>query len=500
MITLWKSSRDIVERIYIPKYYDPTIRQDLAFLETTHVLRPIGDMVDTGELEVSTGDEIGKVAYGTGDIPFVRTSDISNWEIKSVPKQGVSEAVYARYSERQDVRAGDLLLVRDGTYLIGTNCLVSSLDSTLVYQSHILKLRASSARKTDAHMLFLALNTEIVQRQLRNVQFTADTIDTIGNRYREVILPLPKATPDRRRLVSATRAALGNRVLGKAFIRQAPLLIERVLREGSTTCLRRFLDSDPMAVKENLTRDTISGEFGKFSAFQLKSSKIRERVFIPKYYDPEIPRELKTLNTHCACQTIGDLVETGVLELSTGDEIGKLTYGTGNIPFLRTSDFADWEIKHDPKHGVSEDVYDRYAERQDVKANDILLVRDGTYLVGSSCIVTEADERALFCGGLYKLRAVATEELNPFLLLGLLNSYIVKRQIRTKQFTRDVIDTLGTRLYEVVLPIPRSKEVRKELAKAIRHVVQNRIRSRQRIARLAVQLASIPSCAKTRPF
>ncbi|MEN8133097.1 MAG: hypothetical protein ABFS45_23550, partial [Pseudomonadota bacterium] len=52
-------------------------------------------------------------------------------------------------------------------------------------------------------------------------------------------------------------------------------------------------------------------------------------------------------------------------------------YGTGTIPFIRTSDFSNWEIKHDPKQGVSEEIYEQYAESQNVKEGDILLVRDG---------------------------------------------------------------------------------------------------------------------------
>ena len=78
-----------------------------------------------------------------------------------------------------------------------------------------------------------------------------------------------------------------------------------------------------------------------------------------------------------------------------------------------------------------------------MQSGDILLVRDGTYLVGTSCMITDSDTKMLYCGGLIKIRINDKTKIDEFLLLGLLNSYIVKRQIRTKQFTRDVIDTLG---------------------------------------------------------
>lgn len=50
-------------------------------------------------------------------IPIVRISDFSNWEIKVDVKQGVSEEIYQHYAECEDVQIGDILLVRDGTYI-----------------------------------------------------------------------------------------------------------------------------------------------------------------------------------------------------------------------------------------------------------------------------------------------------------------------------------------------------------------------------------------------
>ena len=74
------------------------------------------------------------------------------------------------------------------------------------------------------------------------------------------------------------------------------------------------------------------------------------------------------------------------------------------------------------------------------------------------------------------------------MLLGLLNSYIVKRQLRTKQFTRDVIDTIGKRLSEVVLPIPKSISVQNMISSQIEKVVMGRIKARQSISNFSKEL------------
>lgn len=489
MIHYWKSSSTIRDSIYIPKYYDPelTARQDA--LAPTHDCRSISELVEAGILSVSTGDEIGKAAYGTGDIPFVRTSDISNWEIKSAPKQGVSREIFEQYASSQDTRPGDILFVRDGTYLIGNNCFIQDIDKEIIFQSHVLKLRVEDEDVLDPHLLFLALNNPWVQRQVRSVQFTADIIDTIGHRFYELVIPVPKNNGLRKRLISECKKALSARLIGKAFVKHCPKMMEEALLTGSDAPIVNFLDLDIPSIVDVVSNETVTGEFGGFTSFWRESTSIRNGIFLPTYYDVSIANELEALRKHCELVSISDLAAANSIEFHTGDEIGKMAYDTGPIPFLRTSDFANWEINHNPKQGVSQEIYDQYADGQDVQENDVLLVRDGTYLVGSSCIITKSDVRSLYCGGLLKFRVLEGSRLDPFLFLGLINSYIVKRQIRTKQFTRDVIDTLGNRIDEIILPIPKSAKLRKAISDSVRQVVLSRVHARDTILKLTREIA-----------
>lgn len=480
--------RDIKNQIFIPKYYDPVLKQQILSLGETHDLLSLGDLIDKEIIIAQTGHEIGKMAYGTGNIPFVRTSDISNWEIKAVPKQGVSEEIHQLYAEKEDVQAGDILLVRDGTYLIGTNCIITEMDIPMVFQSHILKFRVVDKEYIDPLILFLCMNCSLVQRQIKNMQFTADIIDTLGNRYREIILPIPKDENVKNELSRKMQAALDIRVKYKAAIKQMPLLIENVIETNSFQAITDFFGKSMEEILDLLVQDTTTLEFGSFTAYKMKSRDIVNNIYLPKYYDPSIAKMLKGLEKSCTLYTVQDLIDDGAIALSTGDEIGKMAYGTGDIPFVRTSDFSNWEIKSDAKQGVSEEIYQQYSEKEDVQAGDILIVRDGTYLVGTSCLITEYDTKMLYCGGLIKIRVLKKDMLDEYLLLGLLNSYIVKRQIRTKQFTRDVIDTLGQRLKEVVIPIPVSSELRSAISAEIKKIVNNRIEARDTILMLANKL------------
>lgn len=488
MLAYKMNSRGIRNQIFIPKYYDPNLKRQIIDLSPTHDLLIVGDLLDDGILSAQTGHEIGKMAYGTGNIPFVRTSDITNWEIKTIPKQGISEEIYKQYAEKEDVQPGDILLVRDGTYLIGTNCIITQMDIPMVYQSHILKFRVNEKSTLNPYLLFLAFNNSLVQRQIKNMQFTADIIDTLGSRYREIILPIPKSETHKNALIEQMTEALETRMKYKAAVKQMPLLIEKVLDSNSAQPFDDFFGESVEQILSELVQDTTTLEFGEFSAYKMKSSKITNNIFLPKYYDPSIYDTLKRLEIECEVLTIQEMIDRGIITLSTGDEIGKMAYGTGDIPFVRTSDFSNWEIKSDAKQGVSEEIYQQYAEKEDVQPGDILLVRDGTYLVGTSCMVTNSDQKMLYCGGLIKIRIIDKSNIDEYLLLGLLNSYIVKRQIRTKQFTRDVIDTLGQRFKEVFIPIPKSKELKLSISERVHSIISNRIEGRDKIIELAEEI------------
>jgi type I restriction enzyme M protein len=222
--------------------------------------------------------------------------------------------------------------------------------------------------------------------------------------------------------------------------------------------------------------------------FLLPVAKVRNRIFVPKYYDPEIEAELEGLKKTHELVSLGDLQKDRILLVDTGVEIGKMAYGTGTIPFIRTSDLSNWEIKADFKHGISEEIYEGIKHKVDVRTGDILLVRDGTYLIGTSAVVTEADLPMLFQSHIYKIRVLKPSTISPWLLFACLNTPIVKRQIRSKQFTQDIIDTLGKRFTEILIPVPRDAKVAARVGRETQEIIESRAMLRNRAKALALEL------------
>lgn len=202
----------------------------MAALEATHTTPTIQSFIDAGEITIATGVEVGKMAYGTGPVPFIRTSDLSNWELKADPKQGVSEALFkalrAKHPEKFDVAVGDILMVRDGTYLIGTTVVVSPLDTDILYQSHVMKIRVAENSTLDPWLLFAALNSPIVKRQIRAKRFTQDIIDSLGNRLGEVRIPVFRDQAASERVSDRIKTAIMRRAELREEARRITLEVE----------------------------------------------------------------------------------------------------------------------------------------------------------------------------------------------------------------------------------------------------------------------------------
>lgn len=472
-------SADVVNDILIPRYYDPRIAEELDALRGRFVLYKLHDLVSSGQMVHSHGNYVPKIFYGTGPYPYVRTSDLANWEIKASPKHGVPEVVYQEYAADQAVRPGEVLFVHEGTYLIGSVAMVTEFDGPLLYQHHLAKFTVRASAPFNEYYLLAAFESPLVQRQVRSKQFSADIIDSVVGRLEEVIIPVPKD----RGAVTKIEKDIEDAVLGRARLRErianAAEGIDRWLRGEHPRDLSGLFvwDPDPSAYR----RPAFLGGRRGFSATVIETRDIRNDVLLPKYYDPWVGVAIPAYEKRCAIRSIGELVQAGVLTLQTGHEIGRMNYGTGDIPFVRTSDFGSWELKRETKQGVSHDVWSIWSERQDVQAGDILLVRDGTYLVGTSVLIDERDLPLLYCGGIYRIRALEPAKLSSGLLFALLNTPFVLRQIRNMQFTRDVIDTLGRRVLELLLPIPRDPAVRDAIGVFFATSLAERTRLRARL-------------------
>ncbi|MHA1250064.1 MAG: N-6 DNA methylase [Candidatus Helarchaeota archaeon] len=229
--------------------------------------------------------------------------------------------------------------------------------------------------------------------------------------------------------------------------------------------------------------------------FKLTADDIKDNIYIPSYY-LGVERALKQFEKteDFIIISFRDLVKKKIIYtnkqgyLPRGDEIGSKVYGLGDIPFIRTSDIRNWEINLNSTHKTSEEVYQQYKDKQDIRVGDILMVKDGgNNLIGETAFITELDTKILFQSHIYKIRVLKNDEfIDSYLLLFLLNLDVVKKQILNITFSQGTLSTIGNRIMDLRIPLPKSIEKRKEISKYIKELINEKTNIRKKLMNLSL--------------
>ena len=229
--------------------------------------------------------------------------------------------------------------------------------------------------------------------------------------------------------------------------------------------------------------------------FKIKFSQIKNKIFIPLYYTG-VEKTLKKLanDEKFELLSIKDLAEKKIVYtnkggyLPRGDEIGSHLYGLGDIPFIRTSEISNWEINLDSYKKTSEEVYEQYKQKQKIETGDILLVKDGgPNLIGKTAYISEMDMKIIIQSHIFQIKTLENNDwIDPYLLLYLLNLDIVQKQIQAITFVQGTIATIGNRIMEVILPLPKHIYKRKEISESIKLILDKKTEIRTRIQNLTL--------------
>lgn len=212
-MTPWQYT-EIADPYYLcPRYYDKTPLNELK-AEAERLgsdLISIREMVEKGYLRIRKGHEVGADAYGTGDVPFIRTSDISNYEISIDPTRSISEEICGKFRELQQLAPNDILMVSDGRYRIGKTAILNEYNYTCIVQSHIKIMTVTPKSPIDAIEFLYLLNLPMIQHQIRNLVFIQSTLGSLGSRLNEIMLPLPAKNEQWSKTISEFRQLIKGR-------------------------------------------------------------------------------------------------------------------------------------------------------------------------------------------------------------------------------------------------------------------------------------------------
>lgn len=177
----------------VPRYYDRKtdmlLERDAARFNAK--IMSFKEMINQGWVSIRKGHEVGSEAYGTGDIPFIRTSDISNFEVSIDPTKSVSEEVFNSVKNDQELKPGTILMVVDGRYRIGRCAILHDFNYKCIAQSHLRIISVNKNAPFDPFELLYVLSLSSVQRDIRSLVFIQSTLGSLGSRIQEIKVPVP---------------------------------------------------------------------------------------------------------------------------------------------------------------------------------------------------------------------------------------------------------------------------------------------------------------------
>lgn len=129
--------------LWSPAFSYPLYVNTLEAIQKKWQIIPLGEIAT-----VKKGDEVGSDNYNkyldkkVGDVPFIRTSDIVNFEVDQFPDFYIPEEIYKELG--QDVKAGDVIFTKDGK--IGMSGMITKNDKAII-ASGMVRIRLKAEAK-----------------------------------------------------------------------------------------------------------------------------------------------------------------------------------------------------------------------------------------------------------------------------------------------------------------------------------------------------------------
>ena len=224
--------------------------------------------------------------------------------------------------------------------------------------------------------------------------------------------------------------------------------------------------------------------------FCVPKTDIDPDVWVPRYYKgllnpPSMPQDRIGVR-------IGEFLEKGIIEAWDGHGSPKAEYkGKGEIPYIRVADIVNWELYRNPVSSIPVDEYHRIlGQKREPLEGDVILVRRGSYRIGTVAMVSPRDNKVLLTRELLTLRVVRQNNefgITPFYLLAILASDIVQEQIPPNVFIDTTLPNLGTRWKNLILPIHKNKSDVNRISNLIEKSIKQKWNAQEIINKLRTE-------------
>lgn len=207
---------DALERqVLVPRYYDARWQDEIKALLNRESLQgvTIGQLKDAGVIHVRGGHGSPSNDRRTGNIPYVKVSDIRSLRVNVNPTNLVTRAVAEKFWRKRPtsgLQAWDLITPNRASSNIGEFAILLPGEEQIVITKEVFVLRVSGGEDEgyDPFYLLWCLCLKAVRLQWQRITLMQTNREDCGSRYREIIPVFGSNVPQTARPFALTPKAV----------------------------------------------------------------------------------------------------------------------------------------------------------------------------------------------------------------------------------------------------------------------------------------------------
>ena len=223
-----------------------------------------------------------------------------------------------------------------------------------------------------------------------------------------------------------------------------------------------------------------------------------KNIFVPRYFWENKLKEIKeeAYKENLELISIKKLIDEKIIITFDGHGSPPAEYkGRGEIPYIRVKDIVNWEVYKDPTSKIPIEIYKNIkGNNKDLKEEDILYVRRGSYRIGSVAMISPFDTKVLLTREILVLRVVNKEnkyDIDAYYLLYLLSHRLTQLQSKNKILIETTLPNIANRWQELMLPVSKDKSKRKRISEQIKNVINDKWNAVKRLNNLKKELGDL---------
>jgi type I restriction enzyme M protein len=226
----------------------------------------------------------------------------------------------------------------------------------------------------------------------------------------------------------------------------------------------------------------------------LTEEALRKRILVASYWwrQPYLEALREFADAHnCELYTLGDLIDAGHLEVFQGHGSPNSHYiNRGTVPYVKVVDIKNWRVIENPKYAIPEDVAAALRRGRNLHAFDLVTPTRASKNIGMFGVIMPWQTNVVLTREIAVWRVNPNSELlDRWLLLALMSLKVVHDQFRFLVLMQMNREDLGDRYREILLPIPRSAELRETWSGPVREYLSATAQARQSYELLLRQLS-----------